>query len=146
MSGYQLDDADQVLARPVLAVPHTDLRLGDGRRLKRWADDDPRKRRVWAPGMLDAEGWSGPQQLIVLCSLDESRHGRLLHVSLSYQRRDPPWADIKLVRYLFYPRNIDVMMMLPCDDDYVSGVPDPRVGMDSHVFHLQQTPERWGLQ
>lgn len=131
--------------RPVLAVPHTDLRLPDGRWLRRWQRDDPRLRRVWESGMRDVEGWSGPKRLIVVCSLDwEDRLGALLHVSMSYQERDPPWSDIKLIRALFYPDDIDVMMMLPRAEDYVSGVPDPRVGMDSHVFHLQQTPERWG--
>jgi hypothetical protein len=62
---------------------------------------------------------------------------------MSYPDRDPPWADIKLIRYAFFPTDVDVMMALPRDDLYVSGVPDPRVGMDSHVFHLNQMPEAW---
>lgn len=131
--------------RPVLAVPHADLRLLDGRYLRRFQRDDPRLRQVWQPGMLDVDGWSGPKRLIVICSLDEDRLGALLHVSMSYPDRDPPWADIKLIREAFFPaEDVDVMMMLPRASMYVAGVPDPRVGMDSHVFHLQQTPEAWG--
>lgn len=132
--------------RPVLRVPHGDVVLADGRRLRLWGPGDPRRRAVArrAAAILDLDGWDGPKRLIVICSLDDHhRIGRLLHVSMSYPDRDPPWADIKAVRYAFYPRDVDVMMMLPRDELYVSGVPDPRVGMDSHVFHLQQTPERW---
>jgi hypothetical protein len=128
---------------PVLPVPHTDLRLPDGRRLRRWAAHDPRRGRALPSGMLDMDGWDGPKRLIVICSSDRDRLGTLLHVSMSYQDRDPPWADIKLIRAAFYPDDVDVMMMLPRAELYVSGVPDPRVGMDSHVFHLNQTPERW---
>jgi hypothetical protein len=36
------------------------------------------------------------------------------------------------------------MMLLPRRSMYVAGVPDPRVGLDSRVFHLQQTPVAWG--
>jgi hypothetical protein len=133
------------LARPILTVPHADLRLADGRRLRRWLPGDPRRRQVMAHAddIRDIDGWDGPKRLIVICSLDLHVFGPLLHVSMSYPDRDPPWADIKLIRYLFYPADLDVMMMLPREELYVSGVPDPRVGMDSHVFHLQQTPEAW---
>lgn len=132
--------------RPVLAVPHADvITLSDGRRLRRWRSNDPRRSEVASrsPDIIELDGWDGPKRLIVICSLDEHLFGRLLHVSMSYPDRDPPWSDIKTIRYAFYPADLDVMMALPRDELYVSGVPDPRVGMDSHVFHLQQTPERW---
>jgi hypothetical protein len=129
----------------VLPVPHTDLTLPDGRRLRRWQPGDPRRAELRSRlgGGVDLEGWDGPKRLIVVCSSDQHRFGRLLHVSMSYPDRDPPWADIKLIRYAFFPTDVDVMMALPRDDLYVSGVPDPRVGMDSHVFHLNQMPEAW---
>src|SRR5262245_7367657 len=135
----------ELQSQPVLAVPHADLRLADGRRLRRWLPGDPRRRDVasWATGFLDLDGWDGPKRLIVIASLDVHRFGRLLHVSMSYPERDPPWSDIKAIRHLFFPNDVDVMMMLPRDELYVAGVPDPRVGLDSHVFHLQQVPERW---
>lgn len=134
-------------ARPVLPVPHDAvLVLRDGRRLRRWAADDRRRQAGRAPGLLDFEGYDGPQGLIVLCSLDDTRFGPLLHVSVSYQKRDPSWADLKAVRYACFPRDQDVVCMLPRDDDYVSGVPGAPGGMDSHVFHLNQPPDHWGIQ
>lgn len=138
--------------RPVLAVPHEAIIvLSDGRKLHRWAKNDPRKRAVAAqvgvPGAIrDIEGWDGPRQMIVICSLDDTHLGPLLHASVSYQRRDPSWHDLKCVRYALFPSDIDVMCMLPRDDLYVSGVPGAPGGMDSHVFHMQQTPEGWGMR
>jgi hypothetical protein len=134
--------------RPVLPVPHSDLRLADGRRLKLWGPGDPRRFRMrgnpLAP-FADFEGWDGPQQLIVLCTLDLTHLGPLLHASVSYQKRDPTWADLKAVRYAIFPRDIDVMCVLPRDELYVSGVEGAPGGMDSHVFHLSQTPQRWEM-
>ena len=135
--------------RTVLAVPHTDLKLSDGRRLRRWQDDDPRRRRAWSAGMLDLDGWSGPQQLIVVCSLDRTQHGDLLHVSLSYQHRDPSWRDITLVQALFFGADTDAMLPLPREEDYVHGVPGAPGrdgGLDSHVFQVVQMPTGWGMR
>ncbi|HEX6786971.1 MAG TPA: hypothetical protein VF076_07220 [Acidimicrobiales bacterium] len=121
--------------RPVLRVPDTDVVLADGRRLRRWGPTDPRRREVMSRSMdiLDIDGWNGPKRLIVIASIDEHRFGRLLHVSMSSPDRDPPWADIKAIRYAFYPSDVDVIIVLPRDELYVAGVPDPRVGMDSHT-------------
>lgn len=138
--------------RPVLAVPHEEMIvLSDGRRLRRWAASDPRKRMVSDPitrsggAIRDIDGWDGPQGLIVICTLDDTHLGPLLHASVSYQKRDPTWHDLKCVRYALFPRDIDVCMILPRDELYVAGVPGAPGGMDSHVFHLNQTPAGWDM-
>lgn len=143
--------------RPMLAVPHADLRLPDGRRLRRWAEGDPRRPIKLPESILDHDGWDGPQRLIVIVTIDDTPHGPLLHASVSYQDRDPSWADLKAVRYLIFPRDVDVMCMLPRDGQYLAGVAPIKDGRgrtvargapggaDSHVFHLSQTPVGWGM-
>jgi len=91
---------------------------------------------------LDVSGhaaYDGPSGLGVVVTIDNTpRFGPLLHVSLSYRRRDPFWHEIKAARAAFFPPDIDVMMMLPAEADYVN--------LHPHTFHLIQTPERWALR
>lgn len=137
--------------RLVLTIPHTDLRLADGRRLRRWEPNDPRRRIFGGnPHMPDCDGWNGPKRMTVVASLDDSHHGLLLHLSVSYQDRDPTWADLKLVKLLFFGPDGDAMMPMPRSEDYTAGV-EPKFGVhgapgggDSHVFQIVQIPVRWG--
>lgn len=93
-------------------------------------------------GQLDVSGhaaYDGPNGLVVVMTIDNTpRFGPLLHVSLSYRKRDPFWSEIKAAREAFFPPDIDVMMMLPAERDYVN--------LHPHTFHLIQTPERWDLR
>jgi hypothetical protein len=144
------------LDRPILTVPKGDLKFPDGRRLSSWNAVDPR-RTMWRrmAGLLDVNGWDGPQGMIVICTLEPSRLGRLLHASVSYQDRDPAWADIKLVRAALFPDTLDVMLLLPRSEDYIAGIAPvldrtgreivhgAPGGADSHVFQLVQCPDRW---
>lgn len=91
-----------------------------------------------SPRMLCYRAWHGPQGLVVLGSSDDGPHGVLLHVSLSYRDRLPPWDVVRAVREAFYPDTVDVMMLLPRRDDYVN--------LHPYTFHLQQCPERWGIR
>lgn len=82
--------------------------------------------------------WQCNDGLRVLGSMDETpNHGNLLHVSLSYEHRDPSWHDIKQVRYAFFGEDIDCMMVLPKLSHYVN--------LHPHTFHIWQTPTEWGL-
>lgn len=118
----------------VTTFPVGDVRLSDGRRLVRQAG------RQWQlpADVLDAAAWEGPKRLCVLASLDDTPHGRLLHVSMSYPSKHPDWETIRAVRDAFYPDNIDVMMVLPRAEDYVN--------LHRHTFHLWQTPTTWGMR
>jgi hypothetical protein len=91
---------------------------------------------------LDISGhatYDGPNGLGVVVTIDNTpRFGPLLHASISHHRRDPLWSEIKAMRAAFFPADIDVMMVLPAESDYVN--------LHEHAFHLVQTPERWSLR
>lgn len=137
--------------RLVHTVPHADLRLRDGRRLRRWAADDPRRAGLAAhPYMPDFDGWDGPQRMIVIATIDDSQHGMLLHVSVSYQTRDPLWADLMAIKYCFFGPDGDAMLPMPREADFTHGIaPVPGLargapgGANSHVFQIVQMPARW---
>ncbi len=112
-----------------LRIPTTDLRLPDGRKLH--------YRGPW-PLVPGAHQWSTGDQLRVLASVDETPHGRLMHVSLSYAHKNPKWTEIRAVRDLFIPDTVDAMMVLPCAEDYVN--------FQQHTFHVWQTPAPWGIR
>lgn len=115
----------------ILQPPRTDLRLASGRVLRYQGDFNP---------SVDCIGayWVGPKGMTVLCTTDYTPHGILLHVSLSYPKHDPSWADIKEIRDAFFPGDIDCMMVLPRTEDYVN--------VHQHCFHVWQYPGEWGLQ
>lgn len=74
----------------------------------------------------------------VVVSIDFSKHGALLHVSISKQHREPSWGEIKAIREVFFPPDIDVMMVLPKKEDYVN--------LHQYCFHLWQTPSSWDIR
>lgn len=118
-----------------LHIPEGDVKLSNGIFLKhqKTADIEDRGRDQF----IEYAWWFGADKLKVIASLDRNPHGTLLHVSLSYPKRDPSWGVIKAVRYAFFPKDVDVAMMLPRDGDYVNVHP--------HCFQMWQTPEKWGL-
>lgn len=72
--------------------------------------------------------------LRVIVSKDADRW----HLSISCQRRDPLWQEIREARYQFIPDNIYMVMGLPPKDVYVNCHP--------HTFHLWETIDlkvRW---
>lgn len=120
----------------VLSLPE-DVRWPLGGWLRR--DDRDLPQSQGATQFLAAAGYEGPKGLAVLATIDDSRSwGPLLHVSLSYSNRDPSWAEIKAAREVFFPADLDVMMVLPREQDYVN--------LHGHTFHLWQTPESWGMR
>lgn len=99
-----------------------------------------RWREVWHPHPHSTGAmYGGPRGLAVIASLDLTpTFGTLLHVSLSYRDHDPEWAVIKAVRGAFYPEDVDVMMVLPRESDYVN--------VHQFTYHLWQTPSAWGMR
>lgn len=124
------------------AIPADDMRLGDGRMLKRL--DGVLVSLPNAEGKLEDTGftavaWRTKDHMHILSSIDPSREwGPLLHVSVSRPSTDPSWKDITLVKAAFYGDHLDAMMILPVAADYVN--------LHPHTFHLWQTPERWGMR
>jgi hypothetical protein len=118
---------------PIVA---TSYRLPDGRTLK---PAEP----FTGPNFI-GHRFTAPGGLVVLATVDDTYYwGKLRHVSISYKSRHPTWEEIKAVRAIFFHSEVDVMMMLPRSADYIAGIPGVP---DTHVFHLWQCPERWGMR
>lgn len=99
------------------------VRLADGRELRR---GEPRS------GGYTYRCVDGMR---VVASYDPTPHGLLLHVSISYAKRDPRWKDLRQVRDAFFPPDLDVIQVLPRASEYVN--------VHQHCFHLFQAPEVW---
>ena len=127
---------------PLPPLLHVDVRLDTGVWLKYHMAFNPGGEE----GRLTVDGatWLSHGGLRVIACDERTRHGLLRHVSLSYRKRDPDWREIKAVRAAFFPASVDYMMMLPREEDYVAGVPG--LWPDSRVFHLWETPEKWGMR
>lgn len=113
------------------------LQLADGRVL-RWRQ---REDHEWAGG----GSWTADPKrrerrgLHIIASVDNTeRWGPLLHVSFSYERHLPSWADVKTVKATFFGPDRDAMMVLPCEADYVN--------LHPFTMHLWECPEHWGLR
>lgn len=140
MTDYAVKDKDQ---RVRLQLPRGDIRLKDGRTLRFLMG--PSVLRDFAPNqatgdaILEARTWrNAATGLRVTASIDNTeRWGPLLHVSMSYPNRDPQWQEIKLLREVFFPLDIDVAMILPRSEYYVNA--------HQHCFHLWQAPQMWGI-
>lgn len=116
-------------------LPASDLILGDGRALRYLGIGDPAP--VGGDKRIRMAAWKCADGMTVTASLDSTQHGRLLHVALSYPDHYPTWDDIKAVRYAFYPRDVDVAMILPKDGDYVN--------IHTYCMQMWQIPVSWDL-
>lgn len=76
--------------------------------------------------------------MLVLASRDQTPHGTLLHLSISYRNRSPSWGDIKRVKKAFFGSNRDAMMVLPKANDYIN--------LHQYCFHLWEMPVEWGIR
>jgi len=125
-----------------LKLPRGDVKLGDGRVLRPRIGYDLKKlglNQATRDGFLENRGWyHEPSDFAVAASIDDTRFGPLLHVSMSHGDHDPSWEEIKLVKAAFFPRDCDAMMMLPREADWVN--------IHSHTFHLIQCPQEWGIR
>lgn len=129
--------------RRQLELPKGDLVLADGRSLRRIIGYDLSKAPVNAltrKSILASAGWQHvPTRFIVSAGVEDTgRWGPLLHVSMSHADADPSWDEIKMVRAIFFPGDMDAGMILPRQADYVNVHP--------HCFHLWQLPTVWGIR
>jgi hypothetical protein len=119
-------DGKVIETRAELPAKGRNVHLKDGRILRYMGDYH----------QVNAQVYDCSDGLRVLCSLDETQFGFLLHVSASYPDKDPSWQDIIEIRYAFFSGKIDCMMVLPKREDYVN--------LHQHCFHIWQTPTQWG--
>lgn len=129
--------------RERLRLPKGDLRLGDGRVLRRILGYDLSKlatNELTRNGFLDSAGWRhAPTDFMVSAGVEETeRWGPLLHASMSYGDHLPSWEEIKLVREAIFPLEVDTAMILPRQSDYVN--------VHNFCLHLWQIPTMWGIQ
>lgn len=90
---------------------------------------------VTANDILDYVAYRGPIHAVIV-TLDSTKHGVLLHASISRKDADPTWADIKAMKAVVFG-DIDVMMVLPKQAFFVNA--------HDHCFHLWQMPTEWGI-
>jgi hypothetical protein len=124
-----------------LKIPEGDIKLKNGMLLKYRGKGNitgEYERHQQAHGLVEAGEWVTSDRLVVVATIDNHEHGRLLHVSISYPKRDPSWGIIKAVRDAFYPPDVDVAMMLPRQEDFIN--------LHQHCFQMHQLPEKWGLR
>lgn len=91
-----------------------------------------------SPHVGQARAWQTADRLRVIASVDQTPHGDLLHVSVSYRDRDPSWKELVAVKLAFFGDDVDAMMLCPSKEDYVN--------VHEHTFHWYQTPVTWGIQ
>ena len=114
-----------------------EIRLGDGRILKHLGYNDM-EYKEGSTDTLELHAWQTKNGLHVLSSMDPTPNwGLLLHVSVSYEKTDPSWKDLLMIREVFFDDTIDCMMVMPKSKDYVNYHP--------HTFHIWQTPTECGL-
>ncbi len=87
--------------------------------------------------------WHTADGLVVFASLDPLPHTqikltkRMLHVSMSRADRLPDWAEIGLVRSLFFGQDVDAAMIMPRQSDYIN--------LHEFCLHLWELPVEWGV-
>jgi hypothetical protein len=130
--------AQAAVTSPTLSVPQHDLAWPLGGWL-RFVSGHPAGLEPIAGDVLGMASYSGPNGLRLVCTIDNTRQfGPLLHCSISHRRRDPFWDEIRTMREVFFPEDMDAMMVLPRKADYVN--------LHEHTFHVVQTPTAWGMR
>lgn len=73
----------------------------------------------------------------IIATIDDSKHGVLLHVSVSHTTTLPPWSLMIAVKRHFFPADVAAAMIMPEEEVYVN----------SHPFclHIWQLPEKWDI-
>lgn len=123
---------DGRVVEPRSRLPEGDLMTSRGRRVMYRG-----RHRINHQGQEILAGvWVTADGLRILASMDRTPHGELLHVSVSRASCDPSWNDLLEVRYAFFGDDIDCMMVMPKNKDYVN--------LCEHAFHIWQTPFEWG--
>jgi len=133
------------LQRRKLTLPKGDLLLSDGRKLreiigyKEYMMNLSLVDKVTKKAFVQMRGWQHiASNLVVSASVNiTDKWGELLHVSLSYADHDPTWEEIKMVRQVFFPADLDAMMVLPRVGNYVN--------VHKHCFQMYQIPQEWDI-
>lgn len=83
----------------------------------------------------------------VIHTMEDTPHGKLRHVSISFPTRYPTWDEIKDVKYQLFKADEDAVMVLPRTTDGIA-----YVNLHPNCFHLWQLPRipgesgKWELE
>lgn len=100
---------------------------------------DETKQEVGGGKTAELRRWYNPSTSVsVIASIDDTQHGPLLHVSIARKDRLPRWQEITAIRDYFFPPDVDVMMVLPRQEDYVN--------LHPNAMHLWQMPMEWRVR
>lgn len=93
--------------------------------------------KVHEPGFQRFKCYSLGEDLRIIASIDDTRHGRLLHVSTSRIDRLPSWPELIAIKRHFYPDDVAAVMVAPEEEVYVN--------VQVYTMHWWQLPEKWGI-
>lgn len=77
-------------------------------------------------------------ELRLIASTDNTRHGRLLHVSVSKESELPSWYEMIAIKRHFYPDDVAAVMVAPEETEYVN--------IHEFTLHWWQLPVKWSMQ
>lgn len=93
--------------------------------------------KVVPPGASRARFFAAGD-LRIIASVDNTHHGRMLHVSVSKQDELPNWDEMIAVKRHFYPDDVAAVMVAPEEEVYVN--------IQQYTLHWWQLPEKWGMR
>ena len=78
------------------------------------------------------QAWRSENNLVIICGREPCGPKGAIrwHLSISHNRRNPTWEEIRDVRYSLIPDNVMVAMFLPPAEQYVNAHP--------FCFHLYE--------
>jgi len=117
-SSIEIDGKNHEVTRIYIQLPNLEASVK-----KRWISEY----RVY-----DVENYG------IIASLDRSKHGYLLHLSVSHAEHLPPWEIMIGLKRLFFPDDVAAVMLLPEEEVYIN--------VHEHTLHIWQLPEKWGIE
>src|SRR5574338_131114 len=76
--------------------------------------------RQASPGLQRFRCYALGDELRIIASIDDTKHGRMLHVSTSCLDRYPTWPELIAVKRYFYPDDVAAVMVAPEEEVYVN--------------------------
>lgn len=88
-------------------------------------------------GMTRLRVYALGDALRIIATTDHTRHGRMLHVSVSCRDRLPTWTEMIAIKRRFFPDDVAAVMVMPEEEVYVN--------QHQFTLHIWQLPEKWGI-
>ena len=120
---------------PVIEVkPFTQIEVdGESYELVKVTPESTKRSKAF----VDARAYrAGP--LGIIASIDKTKHGHLMHLSVSHKDKLPSWSTMITVKRLFFHEDVAAMMPMPEEEVYVN--------VHEFCLHIWQLPEKWGLK